>query len=60
MPVVPAFHSAKESTKDAPTREHHGDGACLTARNMTANERREGTGNYQLCYECGDLNTHGG
>lgn len=64
MSAVPAFHSATETTKPPPMREHHSNSECSTGRNIAANERRPGTGpvqgrGYQVCRECSGLNAAG-
>jgi hypothetical protein len=60
MPTVPAFHSVNETKKPPAMREHHNNSACPTGRDVPANERRPGTGNYQVCHDCSTRNAQGG
>jgi hypothetical protein len=59
MPKVPEFYSVNEASKPAANRVHHNNGACPPGRDIPANERRSGTGNYRLCDDCKRLNDQG-
>jgi hypothetical protein len=59
MPKVAAFYSVNETAKPAHNRVHHDNSACPPGRDIPANERRTGTGNYRLCDDCKKLNEQG-
>jgi hypothetical protein len=59
MPSVAAFYSVNEVDKPVGRRVYHNNGACPPGRDIPANERRVGTGNYRLCEDCNNLNAQG-
>jgi len=52
MAKVPAFYSINEVKKPVDNRVHHDDNTCPPGRDIPANERKIGTGNYRLCAIC--------
>jgi len=56
MPAVAPFYSINEVTKPVANRVHHNNSACPPGRDIPANERRQGTGNYRLCHDCQERN----
>ncbi len=54
MAVVAAFHSIREAEKPDAARRHHNTDTCELGRNIPEDERREGTGDYQLCEDCAE------
>jgi hypothetical protein len=56
MSSVPAFYSINEAKKPAANQVHHNNSACGPGREIPLHERRSGTGNYRLCYDCTKLN----
>lgn len=59
MPAVASFYSINEAAKPPANRVHHNNSACPPGRDIPANERRNGTGNYRLCDDCIRLNNQG-
>ena len=59
MPAVAAFYSINEVNKLPANRVYHNNSACPPGRDIPANERRQGTGNYRLCNDCNNLNAQG-
>jgi hypothetical protein len=59
MPQVADFYSINEANKPAANRVYHNNSACPPGRDIPANERRKGTGNYRLCQDCQNLNAKG-
>ncbi|HLG69042.1 MAG TPA: hypothetical protein VK009_01320 [Chloroflexota bacterium] len=59
MAAVAAFYSVNEALKPPAQRVFHNNGACPPGRDIPANERRAGTGNYRLCDDCASLNRQG-
>ena len=59
MPTVPAFYSINEVLKPAANRVYHNNNTCPPGRDIPANERRSGTGNYRLCNDCAERNRQG-
>ena len=57
MSRMPNFHSVDELQKPSPMRVYHNNDACLRARNIPLDERRSGTGGYELCCDCAELNS---
>jgi hypothetical protein len=52
MPKVTDFHSTSEVSKAHANRVYHNNSSCASGRDIPANERRNGTGNYRLCDDC--------
>jgi len=52
MPKVADFHSTSEVSKPHANRVYHNNSSCASGRDIPANERRNGTGNYRLCDDC--------
>jgi hypothetical protein len=59
MPLVAAFYSMKEAEKSLQHRVHHNNSNCPPGRDIPADERLTGTGNYRLCHDCKKLNDQG-
>lgn len=59
MPTVSPFYSINEVLKPAENRAHHNNNICPPGRDIPANERRAGTGNYRLCHDCAERNRQG-
>ena len=59
MPLVASFYSTNERNKPLQMRVHHNNSACPPGRDIPADERRTGTGNYRLCEDCKRLNDQG-
>jgi hypothetical protein len=49
----------KEAEKSLQHRVHHNNSNCPPGRDIPANERLTGTGNYRLCDDCKKLNDQG-
>lgn len=58
MPKVPDFHSISEASKPPENRVYHNNSSCASGRDIPANERRNGTGDYSLCDDCKTPTTH--
>lgn len=56
VPIVPPFHSVRESAKPLEQRAHHNNSGCSLTRNIPRHERQSGTGGSKLCDECARLN----
>ncbi len=60
MPKVAPFYSVNEANK--PAHEHrvyHDNSACASGRDIPANERRQGTNNYDRCENCARMEQQG-
>jgi hypothetical protein len=59
MTAVAAFYSRNETFKAMDNRVYHDNEACPIGRDIPANERQQGMGNYRLCDVCNRLNDLG-